>query len=95
VEKYGRSRLATGDNIIQCMRIACRLTKTRMQTHTPNIQYLLRSDGKNGYGNAPQCYLIRGFAYLLFSSLQQADTRSLSKNGTRILLHARYTKHFV
>jgi hypothetical protein len=79
VEKYGISRLATGGNIIRYMRIACRITKTKMQTHTPNIQYLLHFDGKNGYGNAPQCYVVRGFACLLFYSLLQTYMRILSK----------------
>jgi hypothetical protein len=31
----------------------------RLQTHTHDIQYLLLSLGKNGYANAPQCYVIR------------------------------------
>ena len=31
-----------------------------MQTHTHNISFVLRFDDKNGHGNAPECYVIRG-----------------------------------
>jgi len=37
VEKYCRAGQATDDNIIRRMRIACRITKTRIQTHTQNM----------------------------------------------------------
>ena len=41
------------------MKFAFRITKTMIQTHTHNIEYLLLFHGKNGYANKPQCYLIR------------------------------------
>jgi hypothetical protein len=37
VEKYGRTRQATDDNIIRRMRFACWITKARIQKHAHNI----------------------------------------------------------
>jgi hypothetical protein len=37
VEKHGTARQATDDNIIGRMRIACLLTKARIQAHAHNI----------------------------------------------------------
>jgi hypothetical protein len=37
VEKYGSARQATDDNITRSMRLACCITKTRIQTHNQNI----------------------------------------------------------
>jgi hypothetical protein len=34
VEKYGRARQATDDNIIRRTRFACRITEARMKRHT-------------------------------------------------------------
>jgi hypothetical protein len=62
---YGRARQATDDNIIRRMRFACRINKTRIQTHTQYISYLLLSHGKNGYANAPQYYVIRHCLFCL------------------------------
>jgi hypothetical protein len=52
VEKYGRARQATDDNIIRRMRFACWITKAT-DTHSQYV-ILIPSDGKNGYANAPQ-----------------------------------------
>jgi hypothetical protein len=48
VEKYGRGRQATDDNIgvIWRMRFACHINKER-------VQYLLLFQGNNGYTSAP------------------------------------------
>ena len=41
---------------------------TRTHTHTQaNMQYLLLFHDKNGYVNAPQCYIIRTLPVLLYS----------------------------
>jgi hypothetical protein len=45
---------ATDDNLR--IRIVCWIPKTT-QTHTQNMQYLFLLHGKNGYMNAPQCYV--------------------------------------
>jgi hypothetical protein len=59
VEEYGRVRQATDDNMTQKkMCFAFWKTNARIQTHTLNIQYLLLLHSKNGYMNAPQCYVI-------------------------------------
>jgi hypothetical protein len=56
VEKYGTGGHTTDENILWCMRFACR--KNGLQTHTQNM-YLLLFHGKNDYAKAPQCYVIR------------------------------------
>jgi hypothetical protein len=38
VEKYGRAGQATDDNIVRRMRLECRITMARIQTHNHNIQ---------------------------------------------------------
>jgi hypothetical protein len=58
VEKYGRARQATDDNIIRRMRFACWITKAT-DTHSEyEIQYFLLFHGNSGYANAPECYII-------------------------------------
>jgi hypothetical protein len=57
VEKYGRPRQATQDNIIWCMHFACWMTQTRIQTHAHHL-ILIAFNGSNGYVRAPQCYVI-------------------------------------
>jgi hypothetical protein len=47
------------ESIIRCMRFACRVTKARVQTHLPNIYYLLLLHGNSGYANAPPCHMFR------------------------------------
>jgi len=47
------------------MRIACRITKARIQTHTQNMQFLLLSHSNNDNANAPQCYVCTYIAYLV------------------------------
>jgi hypothetical protein len=55
VEKYGRARQATDDNIIRRMRFACWITKAT-DTHSEYV-ILIAFDGNSGYANAPQCYV--------------------------------------
>jgi len=45
VEKYGRARLATDDNIIRAenMRYACRVAKTGIQTHTHTHTHIIKT----------------------------------------------------
>jgi len=40
------------------LQFACHVTKTRKQTSTNNIEYLLLFYGKKGYTNTPQCYVM-------------------------------------
>jgi hypothetical protein len=61
VQKYGRDRQTTDDNIMRRMRIACWKTKA---THTQNIKYLLLFHSNNGYANAIQCYVYKHTACL-------------------------------
>ena len=37
MQKYGRGKQATEDNIIWRMRFECRVTKARIQTHTQSM----------------------------------------------------------
>jgi hypothetical protein len=41
VEKYGRVRWATGENIMLSMCFVCRITKAKIQTHIHSIRNLL------------------------------------------------------
>jgi hypothetical protein len=52
VEKYGRARQATDDNIIRGMCFACWITKA---TDTHSEYVILPFHGNNGYAKAPQC----------------------------------------
>ena len=54
MEKYGKARQATDENMIQRMRFACWITKAA-DTHTRNNYYLLLFHGKNCYAKAPHC----------------------------------------
>jgi hypothetical protein len=53
VQKHGTAGQETDDNIIRRMRVACWITKAT-KTHSE----LLLFHGKNGYANAPQCYVM-------------------------------------
>jgi hypothetical protein len=63
VEKCGRARQATDYNIIQRMRIACRITEIS-DTHAQNIKYLLFYHDNIGYANARHCYIVRTWPVL-------------------------------
>jgi hypothetical protein len=41
------------------MRVACRITKKRIQTHHYNTQHLQLFHNKDGYANASECHVIR------------------------------------
>jgi hypothetical protein len=71
VEKYGKARQATDDNIIRRMRSACRID---MATGT-HFEYVILTafNGKNVYPKAPQRYfytyivsLVSGFVYCCY-----------------------------
>jgi hypothetical protein len=66
VEKYGRTRQATDDNIIRRMCFACWVTKAT-NTHS---EYIVLIHGNNGYANAPQCYGIRTLSVLFTSTTE-------------------------
>jgi hypothetical protein len=70
VERYGRTRHTTDDNIIRHMRVASLTTKARIQTHAQNVCYLLLFHGNNDYAYAPQLYIIR-IPLVLFCKLQE------------------------
>jgi hypothetical protein len=62
VEKYGRARQATDDNIIRRMRIACLITKA---TDTISGYVILLFHGNSGYTSAPECYVTRTLRVVL------------------------------
>jgi hypothetical protein len=64
VEDYGRTRQATGANIIRRMRFACWVTKAT-GTHSEYVLLLFR--GNSGYTNAPQYYLCTYIACLVIT----------------------------
>jgi hypothetical protein len=51
VEKYGKARPATGDNIIRHVLFACKITKAA-NTHSEYV-ILFIFHGDSGYENAP------------------------------------------
>ena len=53
--KCGRARQAIDDSIIRRMRSSCGINKA---TDTYS-EFAVLSHGKNGYANAPVCYVIR------------------------------------
>jgi hypothetical protein len=55
VEKYGRARQATDDNITRRLRFACWVTGYR---HSQNMYHLLLFHDKHIFVKAPQCYVI-------------------------------------
>ena len=70
MEKYGRSGQATDDDIIRCMRLACRITKAT-DTDSEYV-ILLLSYGNNGYTNSPPRYIIRTVPVMLQRKMAQA-----------------------
>jgi hypothetical protein len=62
VEKYGKARQATDDNIIRRMRIACWITKATV-TQSEYVIFLF-FHGNNGYENALQYYVIDTLSFL-------------------------------
>ena len=56
--KCGRARQVIDDNIIRRMRSSCWINKA---TGTYS-EFALLSHGKNGYANAPVCYVIRALS---------------------------------
>ena len=53
MEKYGRARQATEDNVIRRMRFACWITKAT-DRHSEYV-YVLLFQGNGDYANVPQC----------------------------------------
>jgi hypothetical protein len=78
VEKYGRAREATDDNIIRRMRFACWVTKAT-DTHSEYVT-LIAFPRNNGYANAPQCYI-----YTFIARLVSTQRPLLLKNGGTLL----------
>jgi hypothetical protein len=56
VEKDGRNRQATRDNIIRRMRFACRITKIT-DTRSEFVIFIV-FHGNKSYANAPKYYII-------------------------------------
>jgi hypothetical protein len=67
VEKYGRGRQATDDDIIRRMRISCWITKAT-DTHSEYV-ILIIFHGNNGYTDAPQYHVYMYIACLVISKL--------------------------
>jgi hypothetical protein len=61
VEKSGRARQATNDNIIRRMRIASQITKVK-DTHSEYV--IMFSHGYKGYANVPPSYVERALTLL-------------------------------
>jgi hypothetical protein len=51
-----------------------RIPKARIQTHAPNISYLLTFRGNCGYANAPQYYVIPTFLVLFRNVLKRSSS---------------------
>jgi len=67
MEKYGRARNATDDNITWRMRSACWIHKS-IHTHThTHTEHFLLFHGNNVYANAPHCYVYTYLAGLVSS----------------------------
>jgi hypothetical protein len=90
VEKYGRARQATDDNIIWHIHFVCWVTKA---TDTRNMKYLLLLHGS---ANACQCYLmctlpvLYGFKYSNFVAFRAdyADIRICSTENVCVCVCA-------
>ena len=65
MEKSGRAREVTGDNITWRMRVACRITKATDTRKICNV--LIDFPGQRGYANVPQCYVTHTLPLLLKS----------------------------
>jgi hypothetical protein len=63
VEKYGRVRWATGENIMLSMCFARRITKAKIQTHTHSVENILLFHYNTV--NAPHYYVISTLPVLL------------------------------
>jgi hypothetical protein len=63
VEKYGRARQATDDNIIRCKLFACWINKATNKHSEYGI--LLAVHGNFGYANVPHIYVIPVFPLFL------------------------------
>jgi len=59
-----------------------RISKARIQTHAPNILYLLISHGNCGYANASWYYIIRTFIFL-FRNVLKRSSSTLKMEATR------------
>jgi hypothetical protein len=64
VEKYGRARQATDDNIIQRMRFACWIIK--LLTVARIFLYLLLFRGCSDFATTPPCYVNTRIACLIY-----------------------------
>jgi len=53
VEKHGRARQVTDDNVIECLRFAYWIPRATNMSYTQNMKYLLFYHGNNGLANAP------------------------------------------
>lgn len=60
MEKYGRARQATDDNIIQCKLFACWINKATNKHLEYGILHAAR--GNFGYANMPHIYVIPVFS---------------------------------
>ena len=64
VEKYGRARQATDDNIIRRMWFACWITKA-IDTHSEYVIVISFFHANSGLANAPQCCVYTYIPYLV------------------------------
>ena len=64
--KYGTARQAIDENIIQCMRFSCRITKTKIHTHSGYL-IIIAFARYNRYAIAPQCYVMRTLPLFLLT----------------------------
>jgi len=68
VEKFGRARQATDDNIIEHTRFACWITMAT-DTHTES-KILLFFYGNNSHENAPQYYVSTHIVWVFMQCTQ-------------------------
>ena len=82
-KKSVRARQATDGNIIRSMRIACLITKARIQAHNHTILYALLFHNK-GYANVPKYYIIHSMPVLLLVGYAIACSAPVRKATTHI-----------
>ena len=91
MEKCGRARQSTDDNIIRRMRFTCWVTKAT-DTHSVYV-ILIALPRQQNYMNAPQCYVTRTLPVLLLLLLSgtAATDRPIVRTAVDRLMNIGYS----